>query len=110
MLARTASADGADIENLYGLKFGHFVIVVTAIAASPSVVFTVQGKDPAGNYYSILVSPEITGIGTTVLRVGPGLSASANAVANDIVPPVFRVIATAADADSMTYSVSVAVS
>lgn len=105
--ARTATVNGDDQYNL-GYRGLHLVIDVTAAAATPSVVFTVQGKDrTSGQYYTLLASAAITGTGTTVLRVYPGLTASANVAANDVLPECWRVIATHADADSITYSVGV---
>jgi len=103
--ARTATENGADQtgSNALGL---HLVIDVTSVTLTPSVVFTIQGKDAAsGKYYTILASAAITGTGTTVLRVYPGLAAAANTVANDVLPDTWRVIATHGDADSITYSV-----
>lgn len=86
---------------------GHFIIDVTTIAATPSVVFKVQGKVPGtSTYYDILVSAAITATGTTVLKVHPGFLAVANTVANDILPRTWRVIATHGDTDSITYSVT----
>ena len=103
--ARTETVNGDDIENMNG-RGVKVVIDVTAASATPSVVFTIQGKDTvSAKYYTILASAAITGTGTTVLTVYPGLTASANAVANDILPRDWRVIATHADADSITYSV-----
>lgn len=103
--ARTATATGDDIEVRAGRGL-HLTINATAASATPSVVFTIQGKDvTSGSYYTILASAAITGTGTTVLRVFPGATAAANTVANDSLPGIIRVIATAADADSLTYSV-----
>ena len=107
LLARTASEDSADLDNTAGNKYAHISIYVSAVTSTPSVVFTIQGKDAAGHYYSLLVSPAITATGVTILKIGPGMSSSANAVANDFLPRVFRVSAVAGDADSMTYAVSV---
>jgi hypothetical protein len=92
----TASANGADLENVSG-KSAHVVIDITAIAGtSPTATFTVQGKDPfSGKYYTILASAALAATGTTVLRIGAGLTAAANLVANDVMPRVFRVICTA---------------
>lgn len=105
--ARTASVTGDDQINL-GYRGLHLVIDVTAAAATPSVVFTIQGKDrTSGKYYTILASAAITATGTTVLRVYPDLTAAANTVVNDVLPECWRVIAVAADADSLTYSVGV---
>lgn len=59
-----------------------------------------------GQYYTILASAAITGTGTTVLRVYPGLTAASNLVANDILPSTWRVNLVHADSDSITYSVA----
>lgn len=103
--ARTATVSSPDRTNLNGTGM-ILVIDCTAISASPSVTFTIEGKDPAsGKYYTILTSAAITGTGTTVLRVHPDLTAAANTVAKDMIPAVWRVTATHGDADSITYSV-----
>jgi hypothetical protein len=104
--ARTASSDSADQTNYYW-RGVVLVIDVTAITASPSVVFTVQGKSTLGSdYYTILVSAAITATGQTVLRIYPGLTAAANLVASDVLPYKWRVSAAHGDADSITFSVS----
>lgn len=103
--ARTATPDTVELE-VAGYRGLHLVIDCTDSAATPSVVFTIQGIDRvSAKAYTILASAAITGAGTTVLRVGPGLTASANVVANDVLPPVIRILATHADTDSITYSV-----
>jgi hypothetical protein len=108
--ARTATENGADqINNNY--TSAHITIDATAVTATPSVVFTVQGKDPvSGKYYTILASAAITGTGTTVLRVFPAATPAANLAANDFIPHVWRVIATHGDADSITYTVGASLS
>lgn len=107
--ARTASIDSADLTNYNGRGL-HLVIDVTAIAATPSVVFSIQAKDPiSGKYYNLLSSSAITGVGTTVLRIYPGLLVVANLASNDVLPRVFRVSAAHGDADSITYSVAASV-
>jgi hypothetical protein len=104
--ARTATTNGTDQPNT---KHRGVIVTIDATAASatPSVVFTIQGKDPlSGTYYTILASAAVTGISTTQLKVYPGITAAANAAVSDVLPTVWRVIATHADADSITYSVS----
>jgi hypothetical protein len=97
--ARTATPTAFDGSNLSGRGL-HLIIDATASSGSPSVVFTIQGKDPvSGKFYTILASAAITGTGTTVLRVYPGLTAAANTVANDVLPKTWRVIATHGNAD-----------
>ena len=103
--ARTATVNGELYTNTE-YKGVDVVIDVTAVASTPSVVFTIQGHDIAsGKYYTILASAAIVGTGTTVLRVYPGLTAANNTVANFALPRAWRVIATHADSDSITYSV-----
>jgi hypothetical protein len=104
--ARTASVDTADQRNAYhrGVRIH---IDATALAATPSVVFTVQGKDSiTGDYYTLLASAAITATGDTYLLVYPGATAAANTVANLALPPVWRVSVVAGDADSLTYAVT----
>jgi hypothetical protein len=103
--ARTAEPDTQEFE-VSGYRSLHLVVDVTAVTDTPSIVVTVLGVDRvSGKTYTILASAAITGTGTTVLRVGQGLTAAANLVANDSLPPVFRIRVTHADADSVTYSV-----
>ena len=103
--ARTATVATADQPNPENR--GVVVIIdVTASAATPSVVATIQGKDEvSGQYYTILASAAITGTETRVLRVFPGATAATNLVANDVLPSTWRVNLVHADTDSITYSV-----
>lgn len=104
--ARTATTNSGDLKN-HQHRGVVVVVNVTAASATPSVVFTIQGKCPlSGAYFTILASAAVTGTGTTVLRAYPGLAASANVTANDVLPEHWRLLATHADADEITYSVS----
>lgn len=104
--ARTATVATGDQSN-NNHRGAVIIIDVTASAATPSVVATVQDKDElSGQYYTILASAAITGTGTTVLRVYPGLTAATNTVANDVLPSTWRVNLVHADTDSITYSVA----
>lgn len=91
----TASVNGQDLVNDEG-RSAHVVIDITSVTGTtPTATFTVQGKDPiSGKYYTILASTALNAIGTTVLKIGPGLTAAANTVVNDVVPRTFRVICT----------------
>lgn len=105
-MARTVDENSKDIHNDEGATGLVVVIDCTAIDASPSVVFTIQGKDwTSGKYYTILQSAAIVGTGTTVLRVHPDLTAAANTIAKDMLPAYWRVVADHSDTDSITYSV-----
>lgn len=69
------------------------VVDITAISGtSASLTVTLQGKDPASSkYFTVLASAALTAIGTTVLRVFPGATASPNLAANDWLPKTWRV-------------------
>lgn len=105
--ARTATSQ-SDEQTNRNARGCHVIVDVTAVTATPSVVFTIQGKCPVSNkWYDILVSAAITATGTTVLKVYPGIVAAANAAASDILPATWRVKHTHGDADSITFSVGV---
>lgn len=105
--ARTGTPDTMEFELPQGSTYGVFVIDTTAIGAAPSTTFTVSGVDRlSGKVYTIIASVAIVGVGTVVLRVGPGLTAAANLVVNDFLPPVIRITATHGNANSHTYSVA----
>ena len=93
--AASASVNGADLDNLSAVG-GTFTVDITAISgAGAAATFTVQGKDElSGKYYTILASAALNATGTTVLRVYPGLTASANVTATSILPRTIRVICT----------------
>lgn len=106
--ARTAATQSADQTNYNGRGL-HVVIDVTAWTAG-SITVTIQGKDSvSGKYYTILASAALAAVGTTILRVYPGLTASANAAANDILPRTWRVSVAVGTADSITYSIGASV-
>jgi hypothetical protein len=70
-------------------------INVTAITGtSPTLTVTLKGLDPIGqtNGYTVIASAAISATGLTVLKVYPALTASANAVANDVMPAVSQIV------------------
>jgi hypothetical protein len=86
---------------------GHFIFVTSALGAAPAITPTIQGFDPTQNvWYNILVGAAINSATTTVLRVFPGATPVANLVANDILPPTWRINVAVANADSITYGIS----
>lgn len=109
--ARTATPTAATLP-VGRYKSLHLTIDVTAVAATPSVVCTIDALDPvSGKYYNLLTSAALTDAGapyTRVLKIGRGLTAAANLVANDVLPSTLRVTMTHGDADSITYSVGAA--
>ncbi|KKK71701.1 hypothetical protein LCGC14_2911270 [marine sediment metagenome] len=100
----TPTAVELDMSTVRGLIL---VVDCTADPVLASVVFNVDGVDPtSGTAWTILDSTAVDGVGTTILRIGPEMTASAGATARDVVPPVVRVTSVHADADSITYSVA----
>jgi hypothetical protein len=106
--ARTATPTDTN-EYFVGKARGVTVVIdVTAVTSTPSTTVTIQGVDRvSGKTWTILASAAIATVSTVILRVAPGLPAAANVTANDLVPPVIRVVASHNNANSMTYSVSV---
>lgn len=103
--ARTTAQTGSDLTN-YGQKGVIVIIDITAVAGTPSLTFTIEGKDStSGKYYTILASAALTGTGTTKLVVYPGITTGANATINHPLPRVWRVNVAVGTADSVTYSV-----
>lgn len=105
--ARTATPTAVD----FNTKRDEGIIVVinvTAIAATPSVVPTIDGIDSiSGATYNLLTGAAITATGISFLRIHPSIEASANIKASEMLPELTRLTMTHADADSITYSVSV---
>lgn len=87
---------------------GLIVIVdVTAKSDTPTLTVTIQGEDQtSSNTWTVLATSGLTGTGTTVLRVAPGIAVSANATASDVVPAYFTLDCAHTDSDSITYSVA----
>lgn len=102
--ARTTTQTSADIVT-YGLKAIHVILDVTT-PGTGSITVTINGKDPAsGKYYLLLSGAAVTTAVTNVYKVGPALTAAANAAANDYLPRTIQIVVTANNANSMTYSV-----
>lgn len=103
--ARTATTSSSDITN-YNAKGVRVFINVTVDPAAASVVPTITVKDPvSGVYTAILTGAAIAAVGHTVLTVYPGATVAAGVTLSTVLGTVWRVTITAADADSLTYSV-----
>lgn len=104
-VARIASVNGTDQTNRFA-KGIVFTVDMTAVTATGSIVFTLQGKDAlSGKWYTILASAAVVAVETTTYTAFPAAPATANASANFQLPRTWRIIATAANGVSMTYSV-----
>ena len=105
-LARTTDST-VDVDNEAGYRGVILVIDMTVDPGTDTVTFTIQGKDSlSGKYYTILASTALTAVATTVLRVFPGSTVTANLAANDHLPAVWRIDANHSAATTTTYSVS----
>lgn len=82
----------------------HVVIDITA-AGTGAVTFHIEGIDANGKAYTLLTSASLIAGATVILKVGPGLTAAANLVANDYVPKKVRIRADHTNANPMTYAV-----
>jgi hypothetical protein len=91
--SRTAATyTSADLDNAAG-TFLDVIVDITA-RTTGTVTITINGLDPvSGKYYPLLTSAVLAAVATTVLRVGPMLTAAANLVAALPVPPTFQVVA-----------------
>ena len=104
--ARTTTLTSDDYTVPYG-KTLTLIINATALSATPSVVPTIQGVTPLGVVYTVLTGAAITTAAptTVVMRVGAGCPETANLSTGIPVPAVFRIVMTAGDSDSLTYSI-----
>lgn len=103
--ARTATTSTANQKNP-DHRGVQVTIKATAAADTPSVVPTIEGYDPASDsWYTLLTGAAVTGVSAVTLTVYPGVTVAANVAASQALPAVWRVTMTAADADSLTYSV-----
>lgn len=105
-LGRTITSTSADIIN-YNACGLNVILNVTVNGAGGSITLTVDGKDAAsGAYYNLITGAAITAAatGTFVYRIQPGLTAVANTTVNDRCPRTFRIVVTANNANSVTYS------
>lgn len=83
------------------------VSVIVDVTAFTSGTYTphIQAKDSAsGKYYDILVGAAISGTGTTVLKVYPGITPATNTAVSDTLPKVWRLQMVGASTPVMTYS------
>jgi hypothetical protein len=105
--ARTATPAAVNFEdNTQRRQGGHFIVDVTAIGPAPTITVTIEAFDIAsGKWYALLTSAAITAVGTTVLKIYPGVTPAANAAASDILPPTWRMRVTHGNSDSITYSI-----
>jgi hypothetical protein len=105
--SRTATPTATSVTTR-GRQRCHVVIDVTAASSTPSVVPSIEAYDTlSATWYPLLTGTAITTTGTTVLKVGPGMSPVTGACAADMLPGTIRLSMTHADADPITYTASI---
>lgn len=106
--ARTTTQTTGDIDT-GGSQFLNVVLDMTVVGTG-SVTLTINGKDPAsGKYYLILAGAAVITNSTNRYKVGPAVTASANAIAQDYLPDTIQLVVTANNANTATYSVGYSV-
>lgn len=105
--SRTATPTAAYIENDGNARGVRLFINVTDDGSdTPSVVFKIQIKDAKNSvYHDVLSSAAVTATGAVLMEVYPDYTAAANVRAGQHIGRGFRVVATHADSDAITYSV-----
>ena len=103
--ARTATTSSADQTNYNGQAVA-VTFNITAVPGVETLTLTIEAKDPvSGTYTTLLTGVAQSGTGTTRLRVGTNITASANVAAADVLGRTWRVTVTHSAAGSFTYSV-----
>lgn len=108
--SRTTTTNSTDVTNT-STRGAHIIVTVSAYVSG---IWTpiVQGKDPvSGNYYNIATGPTITGTGTYIMKVYPGIMSQTEAdvlngqIFNDFLPRTWRLQMLGASSPSATFSV-----
>jgi hypothetical protein len=103
--ARTTTQTSADLLNYSGAGTLNVVLDMTTVGTG-SVTISIDGKDVAsGKYYNLLTGAAVTTNSTNRYRIGSSIAAVANSIALDYLPRTFRIVVTANNANSATYSV-----
>lgn len=90
---------------VYNEQFLAVVLDMTDVTAGPSVTVTIDAQDAvSGKWINVLTGLAITTVSTNTYKVGVGLTAAANATANDFLRRNMRIVITANNANSGTYS------
>lgn len=103
--ARTATTESRPF-HIWGGAVGISIrIDASAASATPSVIPTVEAWDPvAGEWFVVLTGAAIIATGSVVLTVDPRMTAVTNLTAQSPIYSRMKLVMTAADSDSLTYS------
>lgn len=109
--AGLGTTNSSDLDGSRGKGVIVTIDITVITGTGPSLTVTIQGKDQvSGKYYTILASAALAAVATTILKVYPGLTAAANLVVNDIMPPDFRISSVVAGTGpAVTATISAAV-
>lgn len=103
--ARTATISSSDQTNYNGRGVRVFINVSVVPGAAPSLVPTIEVKDPvSGVYTAVLTGAAIVAVGHTVLTLFPGVTVAANLAVSNALGKIWRLTITAGNANSATYS------
>ena len=92
LVAANTSANGSDQSNVFARGITVIVDITAITGTTPTLTVTIEGKDPvSGKYYTLLASTALNAVGTTALRIYPGLAVAANSAANLPLPKTYRV-------------------
>ena len=98
----------AALANIMGSPDILEVVVDTTVFGTGSVTVSIQEFDiAAGSWANVLASAAIVAVGRVRLVIGPTVPTVANVSQTMGVPKRWRVVATANNANSQTYSISV---
>lgn len=92
--AASAGVTSGVLDTHQGAGLLIFINITAISGTTPTLTVTLQGciDDTPTNTYTIIASAALNATGLTVLRVYPGLTASANLTANDVVPARCRIV------------------
>ena len=107
--AKTASFNGADVENKGHRGLTLFLDVTAVAGTSPTLDIKLQAKDPtSGKYFDVpgAVFAQMTATGQAMLTLYPGIGETADVSVSDILPGLFRFAATIGGSagQSLTFS------
>lgn len=104
--ARTTTQTSADLGSV-GCT-GLIAVLDMTTVGTGSVTLTIDGKDSAsGKWFNLITGAAVVTNSTNVYRIYPGLTPVANATVSDVVPSIYRMVVTANNANSATYSLGV---
>lgn len=104
-VAATATQTGADQTN-YNSRGVVVVLDATAVNAVGSFTLSIQGKDAAsGKYFTLLTGAAVSTVSTNVYTLYPGVTVAANAAVSNVLPRIWRVVATYNSGTNLTFTV-----